>query len=219
MNCQHCCGANEIFDMERARKQLKKYIRKGPGKPTTKLLEKFDGDKITNKTLLDIGGGIGAIQWYFLKNGAGKTTDIDASRSYLTVATDYSTDKGWQHQSHFIFGDFVQMEQKIESHDFVTLDKVICCYPEYQSLLGKATRLCNETLALTFPVRNLISRSIIWMGGLYFYFKNNPFRTYIHSPEKIGEIIQSNGFEPVYLGKSFPWHVQIYRRRGPIRLK
>jgi len=96
MHSQHCCGANEIFDLNRARKELKKYITKGPRNPTTKLLQKLDPGRIKNKTLLDIGGGIGAIQWFFLGNGAKKITDIDASNAYLSVAADFSREKGWQ---------------------------------------------------------------------------------------------------------------------------
>lgn len=212
MNCQHCCGANEIFDLKRAEKEFKKYTRKGPRNPTAKLIKRFDHNSISDRTLLDIGGGIGAIQWFFLENGAKKTTDVDASSSYLKVAADYSSQNGWQNRSNFFHGDFVETNQTFESYDFVTLDKVVCCYPEYQSLLLKAASHCNDTLALTFPVRNLISRFLILLSGLYFYLKNNPFRTYIHRPSEIRELIRSCGFEPIYADVAFPWHVQIYRR-------
>jgi len=212
MNSRHCCGANEIFDLKRAEKEFKKYIRKGPRNPTAKLIKRFDRNRIIDRTLLDIGGGIGAIQWFFLENGAKKTTDVDASIAYLKVAMDYSSQNGWQNRSNFFHGDFVEVNQTFESYNFVTLDKVVCCYPEYQSLLEKAASHCDDTLALTFPVRNLISRFLILLSGLYFYFKNNPFRTYIHPPSEISKLIQSCGFEPIYTGIAFPWHVQIYRR-------
>ncbi len=212
MDIGHCCGANEIFDLKQARKQLKKYRRRGPRGSTGKLLNQIGQSSMNNKTLLDIGGGIGAIQWFFLENGGRMTTDVDASGAYLKTAKEYSVEMGWDDRCEFMMGDFVEETLVFEIHDFVTLDKVVCCYPEYRLLLEKAASHCNETLALTFPVQNLVSRFLTLLNGFYFYFKNNPFRTYIHPPSEIGKLIQSCGFERVYAGISFPWHVQIYRR-------
>jgi len=212
MNCQHCCGADQLFDLKGARKEMKKYRKKGPGKSTNKLLEKFNKTDIPGKSLLDIGGGIGAIQWYFQKHQANKTTDIDASRGYLEVASQFAKKNGWEKKSTFIFGDITNFEEKITPHDYVTLDKVICCYPDYQSLLTTATKLCKDTLGLTFPLRNPISLFIILLGRIYFYFRKIPFRTYLHSVENMSTYIRSKGFEAVYQGISFPWHVQVYKR-------
>lgn len=213
MECGHCCGAKDIFNLKRARKQMKKYQKKGPDSSTRKLLQHIGQNHLSNRTLLDIGGGIGAIQWFFLENGARKTLDIDASGSYLKIASEYSAGKGWDDRSEFIMGDFVNQTQSFERYDFVTLDKVVCCYPDYQSLLTQASGLCRDTLALTFPVRNLISRFFTFLSGIYYGFKSIPFRTYVHSPSGISQLIQSCGFKRVYDGISYPWHVQIYQRK------
>jgi len=212
MDCQHCCGADQLFDLKGARKEMKKYQKKGPGKSTNKLLEKFNKTDIPGKSLLDIGGGIGAIQWYFQEHQASKTTDIDASRGYLEVASQFAKKNGWGKKGNFIFGDITNLKEKIIPHDYVTLDKVVCCYPDYQSLLTTATELCKDTLGLTFPLRNPISRILILLSRIYFYFRKNPFRTYIHSPENMSAFIQTKGFKPVYQGISFPWHVQVYKK-------
>ena len=87
MTCKHCCGADQLFNLKGAEKELKKYRKKGPGKVTTKLIELLTGhDDLAGKTLLDIGGGIGAIQWGFLENGGKYTIDVDASNGYQHVA-------------------------------------------------------------------------------------------------------------------------------------
>lgn len=212
MNCRHCCGANDIFDLKRARKQMRRYRQNGPDRSTRKLLRYIGQTRLNNRTLLDIGGGVGAIQWFFLENGASKTLDIDASSSYLKIASQYAVEKGWDNDSEFLLGDFVNDFQSSELFDFVTLDKVVCCYPDYQLLLRGASDHCRDTLALTFPVRNLISRFLMYLSSLYYRFKKNPFRTYVHSPSGISQLIRSSGFKRVYNGISFPWHVQIYRR-------
>ena len=35
--------------------------------------------------------------------------------------------------------------------DVVTLDKVICCYPDYKSLIIEALNKCDSSIGLTFP--------------------------------------------------------------------
>jgi magnesium-protoporphyrin O-methyltransferase len=212
MPCEHCCGADQFFDLKVARKKMKYYKRKGPGKATKKLLSLFSTQQIQEKSLLDIGGGIGAIQWYFLENGAKRTTDVDASNAYISVAKAHAEEKNLLDIMEFHGGDFLDKSSEISAHDFVTLDKVVCCYPDYQHLLGMALDKCNETIALTFPLGGLLSKILELMENLYFSFKKNPFRTFIHSPRAIEGFIVSSGFEPVEKRVSFPWHVQMHRR-------
>jgi len=214
MNYNHCCGADRLFDLKGAQKEMKKFRKKGTDKSTNLLLNKLAENGIANKTLLDIGGGIGAIQWFFLRHGAAKTMDVDASTAYLRVAEDYAIENGWREKCNFESGDFSLLEKKIEDYDYVTLNKVVCCYPDYRSLLQSAIKSCKDQLALTFPIRNILSRMLVFLSGLYFRFKKNPFRTYNHSPREIELFIRSNGFEPVFKSIRFPWHVQIYMRVG-----
>lgn len=214
MHCQHCCGADKIFDLKGAVKEMKKYRKKGPGRITSKILEKLSEQDLKNKTLLDIGGGIGAICWFFLRNGGARILDVDASGAYLHEAEKFAIENGWSEKCRFIQGDLSTIKEKIAKHDFVTLDKVVCCYPDYKLLLGKATELCREELTLTFPVSNVISRLIIRLSGFYFYFRNNAFRTYIHSPVEIMKYIESKGFISVHQSVTYPWHLQVYRANG-----
>ncbi len=213
MTCKHCCGADQLFDIKGAKKELKKYKRKGPGKSTNKLIKLIFGKvDLNGKSLLDIGGGIGAIQWGFLKNGGEATMHIDASQSYLLTAEQYASEHNFADRTSFVFGDFVEKAGELASYDYITLDKVICCYPDYKSLLREATKKCHNSIAVTYPFGGFISRLIASFNKIYFYVKKNPFRTYIHSPKEIERFILTQGFEIKEKCKSFPWHVQIYRR-------
>ena len=209
---RHCCGADMVFDQKGARKEMEKYIKKGPGRITRKLLAILGEYEIRNKTLLDVGGGIGAISWFFLEKGGSRVLDVDASGGYLHQAEKYAAEKGLQDQCHFLHGNFSAMEENIGEFDFVTLDKVICCYPDYRGLLDRAIASCSEKLVLSFPVRNVVSRLFAVLSRVYFYLHKNPFRTYIHSPHGIRKYILSRGFSPVHRSITFPWHVQVYQR-------
>ena len=189
---------------------MKKFQRKGPGKSTKRLLELLFLQNVRDKTLLDIGGGIGTIQWSFIEKGGRSTLDIDASNGYLEVAKTHAQEKNFTDKTNFMHGDFVDKSSAINSYDFITLDKVLCCYPDYKALLGAVLEKSNQAIALTFPMGGLISKGIAQFMKIYMYFKKNPFRTYIHSPGEIERLIQSRGFYAAHKKISFPWHVQIY---------
>ena len=60
----NCCQQlyDSTFDRKRAESELINYRRKGPRKDTRALLEALSGLPLNGKSLLDIGGGIGAIR-------------------------------------------------------------------------------------------------------------------------------------------------------------
>ena len=210
MTCEHCCGADQLFDLETAQKEMKKYKKKGARKSTRKLLSLMSDFDQSGKTLLDIGGGIGSIQWSFFQKGGAKTTDIDSSSGYLEVAKSYAQEKGYE--VDFRMADFNDVAEDLQSHDFVALDKVVCCYPDYQLLLGNALDRTGNILALTMPLGGWISKGLAQLTKLYLIFKKNPFRTYIHDPKEVHTFMESKGFQLVKKGFSFPWLVRVYQR-------
>jgi len=211
MGCEHCCGADMLFDLKSAQKEIRSYKKRGPRKTTKKLLTLLSGYDQKGKSLLDIGGGIGAIQWEFVKNGGIKTTDVDSSSGYISVASDYA--KEIKHRdANFKMSDFNDVHKEIGKHDFVSLDKVICCYPEYINLLGNALNKTGTALALTMPLGGWISKSLNQFTKLYLMLGKNPFRSYIHSPKQVHDFIESKGFRLSEKAFSFPWLVRVYER-------
>ena len=139
-------------------------------------------------------------------------TDVDASMGYLRIAKTYALEHGWEDRCTFIHGDFAEMADDIAPHHFVTLDKVVCCYPDYQKLLTEATQRTTEILALTFPMGGPVAQFITTLSGIYLSLTRNPFRSYIHAPQSIQNFIIGKGFELLYKSRSFPWHVHVYRK-------
>ena len=213
MTCNHCCGADQLFDLKGAKKELKKYRKKGPGKTTKRLINLLFKDGVMDLTLLDIGGGIGTIQWAFLKNGGRSTVNVDASGGYISVARSYAEEQGYIKKANFVKGDFVDIAEDIPESDFLALDKVICCYPDYKSLIAESLKKCKRSIGLTYPFGGIISKIITNLSRIYFYLKKNPFRTYIHNPTEVKQFILDHGFEITEKTTSFPWHVQVYRKK------
>ncbi len=212
MTCIHCCGADKFFDLKSAQKEMKKFKRKGTRKATKKLLDLLFDKNIENKSLLDIGGGVGAIQWNFLEKGGKSTLDVDASHGYLKVAREYAKENDQEDKAKFLFGDFVDVSDEVEHHDFVTMDKVLCCYPDYKILLDNALKKCNNTIVISYPLGGLITKLVNYLPNFYMYLIRNTYRSYVHSPREIEQFIIDRGFKVVKKNISFPWHVQSYNK-------
>ena len=84
--CQQCVGIEKIFNDKSARRELKRYQKKGPDKTTQLLIDFIVGQGVAEATLLDIGGGVGAIQLELLKSGVSQVVNVDASSAYLKTA-------------------------------------------------------------------------------------------------------------------------------------
>lgn len=83
MSCNHCCGANQQFNLKSAKKDLKRYFKKEPLKPTKLLTEALKSVDLKGLSLLDIGGGIGSIPLQLIPHGLNKVTNVDASEGYI----------------------------------------------------------------------------------------------------------------------------------------
>ena len=129
--CSQCQGIESVFSKRMANGELKEYRRKGPSKTTQQLLDFIKKqDNIQGKTLLDIGGGVGAIQHKLVEAGVDRVTNVDASSAYLNTARAEATRLGYVDKASYHAGDFVDLAPTIDAADVVTLDRVLCCYPE-----------------------------------------------------------------------------------------
>ncbi len=209
---EHCCGADAFFDHKRAVTQYADYLKKGPTKVTARMIQQLENQVIKDGTLLDIGGGIGALAWWFLEKNGARTTAVEASSAYLELAEKYATEQGWEAKARFIFGDFAGMHNDVPVADFVTLDKVVCCYPEYRSILQASCQKANGYLALSYPMDGFLSRIVAFFAGLKTRLKADDFKPYIHPVVKMRQLIKEQGFERVAHDLAFPWHVETYRR-------
>src|SRR5207248_22753 len=94
MDCCQCKGIETLFDQKEAKKRLKAYRKDGAAKTTRMLIEALQAEGIKGMTLLDIGGGVGAIQHDLLRAGIERATDVDASAAYVKAAQNEAERQG-----------------------------------------------------------------------------------------------------------------------------
>ena len=209
---EHCCGADAFFDQKMAAKQYKQYLKKGATGVTAKMIQQLDSISVHGKSLIDIGGGIGALEWWFLDRQGARTIAVDASSGYLEMAEKHAIEQGWEDRTRFVFGDFAELHGQLEKADFVTLDKVVCCYPDYEHILEASCNKAGSYLSLSYPMDGLLAKLVASIGVLKARLKTRVFRPYIHPVSKIRETIVRCGFERMAYDMVFPWHVETYRR-------
>ncbi|MGJ3239818.1 MAG: class I SAM-dependent methyltransferase [Anaerolineae bacterium] len=213
MVCSHCQGAEDVFSQKYARKDLNTYREKGASQSTQLMLTTLKRLGVVDKTLLDIGGGVGAVAHELLAEGLAHALDVDASSAYINVATEEAQRRGHLDRITFQHGDFVQLAPQIDMTDIVTLDRVVCCYPDFEALIDLSSQRAREVYALVYPRDHLLSKSLIPVFNFFaFRIWGNPFRTYIHDSQAIDAIIRNNGLECLARHTTSLWQVLVYRR-------
>ena len=212
MSCPHCRGAEKIFDQGTAERDLKAYRAHGPGATTRLLIAALKAAGVADRTLLDIGGGVGAIQHELLKDGARSAIAIDASSAYLHAARQEAERQGHADRIAYQQGDFVELAPQLPQADIVTLEKVICCYPDMRALVGLSSARAGKLYGVVFP------RDTWWMrlGGRFFNLflrlQRNAFRFFVHPTAAIETVVRANGLERRYYRKTLFWQVIVYAR-------
>ena len=212
MNC--CCqGVDEVFGERTARRDLERYRRRGPSKPTRRLLDAVRREGIEDASVLDIGGGIGAIQYELLDAGAGHATSVEASAAYLRVAREESRRRGLGDRIAYEAGDFVELADGVEAADVVTLDRVICCYPDMESLVGRSAERARRVYALVYPQDRWWVAFGIRVTNLCMRVSRRAFRAYVHRTKDVDAVARAHGLAPRVARRAGPiWQVAVYVR-------
>lgn len=218
-----CCStygsvASAHFDEKIARRELASYRKKGPG-TTTRLLRDLlleTGD--VEGVLLDVGSGVGGLTFELLEQGVERAISVDASPANLAAATEEAARRGRTAAVRFVLGDFLDRATEIPAATVVTLDRVVCCYPLYQPLLEEAMRHADRYFALSYPRQIWYVHAAIAFENAMRRIRSNPFRTFVHSVERMTNVIRSADFNLVSRRQTRQWSAELYARQGNQRL-
>ena len=210
--CSHCRDAEGFFNARTARRELRRFRRRGPSRPTRRLLELLAEDGVEGATLLDVGGGIGAIQHELFARGLERAIHVDASTPYLEESRAEAERRGHASRVTYQAGDFVELASDLPDADLVTLDRVICCYPHLEALLEASTDRAVGTLGLVYPRAHLLVRVGLAAANAWLWIRRSDFRVYLHPPERVRSLVREAGFRPAGSTRTLLWWVEVYRR-------
>jgi magnesium-protoporphyrin O-methyltransferase len=212
MNCCQCQGIEELFSQQFVNKELSHYRAKGADKTTLLLTEAIKGEGVDGLTLLDIGGGVGAVQHALIEAGVQRVTSVDASSAYLEAAQEEARRRGMAERISYQHGNFADMAADISPADVVTLDRVICCYPDMEKLVGLSSARAGKIYGVVYPRDAWWVKIGLALENVYFRVRRSPFRTFSHATRSVEAIIGSNGLKRRYHRQTFVWQVAVYTR-------
>lgn len=212
MTCDQCRGIENMFGRRRAERQVARYRRRGPDKTTRMLIAALEAEGVGGLTLLDIGGGVGAIQLALLKAGATKATDVDASSAYLAMAQSEAKHEGLADRVEYHFGNFTDLAADVAPAGVVTLDRVICCYHDMRGLVGQSTAKAGKLYGLVYPRDTWWTRAFIKAGNFALRLRRDPFRVFVHPTAAVDALVRERGLVQRYHRTAGPWQVVVYAR-------
>jgi magnesium-protoporphyrin O-methyltransferase len=148
---------------------------------------------VRGSSVLDVGGGIGAIELELLQAGAAHATSVELSGAYETEAEALLAERGFAERVDRRVGDFVAESASIVAHDVVVLHRVVCCYPDVDALVGEAASHARRRLLLTYPQDRRLIRAGVRVVNVFFGLSRSEFRTYAHRAEKIVAVAAQHG--------------------------
>jgi len=213
MDCgAHCAATERVFGPKTAEADLRRYRRKGPDPSTRLLLEELRRLPLAGVSLLDVGGGIGVLGLELIAAGVHTVVQVDASPAYLAASQRQFAERGWSNRLRAVSGDFAALSEPLASAELVTLDRVVCCYPEYERLLGRASCLARDVLALSYPRDRWYVRVVILLENLWHRITRSAFRAFVHSPARMALVLERAGLQRVARRATAIWAVEVYRR-------
>jgi len=212
MPCECCKITNDQFGKDTAEADLKEFHRKGPADHTRLILAAVRSLGFKDASLLDVGGGIGAIYHELMKDTVTRATHVDASSAYLNAARTETERRGNAGRVEFVHADFTDVAETLAPADVVTLDRVVCCYPDYRALLKAAAGRSRRALALAYPRDNWLSRAVVKVMNLTLRIMRDPFRVFVHPVAAMDSLLNAEGLHRVSLSRLFVWEVALYQR-------
>ncbi|HVN52995.1 MAG TPA: class I SAM-dependent methyltransferase [Anaerolineaceae bacterium] len=211
-NCCQCQGIEELFDQRMVNSELEAYRRKGPEKTTRMLVNAIKQGGIQGASLLDIGGGIGAIQHELLAAGVETAVDVDASRAYLAAARSEAGRRGLAGRISYQHGDFVKIAVQIPSADIVTLDRVICCYDDMERLVSLSAARARRLYGVVYPRDTWWTRLGLKVLNFFFRLRGSAFRTFVHPTKAVEALVRATGLQRRYYAESSVWQIAVFAR-------
>ena len=205
-----CCepdGYDGVFSTRFARRAARRYRRRGLSRSARAIVSFLTEQGIEGATLLEIGGGVGEIQVELLRRGITHATNLEISTNYEAEAARLLEGAGLQGRVERRLLDIAQQPDDVDVADVVVMHRVVCCYPDYEKLLGAASSKAGRLLVFSHPPRNAVTRALLWWENFWRERKGDAFRSFAHQPAAMLSVLDQAGLRTTYRWRGIGWSV------------
>src|ERR1700730_5121766 len=98
MGCCSAKGCDEFFTDRVAQRDARRYRRRGLDARSSRLVDFVRSRGVRDRTVLEVGGGVGAIQLALLRAGAARAECVELSPAYEPYAAELAREAGFEQQ-------------------------------------------------------------------------------------------------------------------------
>jgi magnesium-protoporphyrin O-methyltransferase len=191
-----------MFDARMARRSLERY--RGLGALERKMVDAAGGE-LAGARVLEIGGGLGALQLELLAAGAAQGEIVELSPAWEPYARELAHEHGLDERVSFRVVDVLESSDAVDPADVVLMNRVVCCSPDGVRLTAVAADLARRTLVLSFPRERLLVRAGFSVLNGWLRIMRRSFRAYLHPRRSLIEAGEASGLQITASGRSFLW--------------
>ena len=195
-----------------ARRSLKRYRERGLDELERGMVAAGGAEGLEGARVLEIGGGIGALQIELLAAGAESGEVVELVRAWEPYARELAREKGLEERVAFRIADVIEEPGGVDAADVVVLNRVVCCSPDGVRLTGVAAGLARRRLVLSFPRDRLLVRFGLSLvnGGMRLLGRS--YRTFVHPRTALVAAAEGEGLTLAEADRGFLWEFVALRR-------
>lgn len=210
-----CCsprGYRWVFSEQMAARDARRYRRKGLDGTSQRIVDLVKAQGVEGRTVLEVGGGVGAIQIELLKAGAARAISVELTPTYEGVAGELLKEAGLTDRVERKVMDFAESGGEVPDADVVIMNRVVCCYPDMPQLAGAAADHARQLLVISYPKFAWWTRLGLGAANLMLWATRREFHIFVHRPEDIVATSKRHGLKPTLDARGFLWTVSALRR-------
>jgi len=213
-----CCRAGvcrEIFNDKFARRTLRRYRKRGLDPIERGMVESVAVAERNGGRVLEIGGGIGAIQAELIVAGADRGEVVELLSAYEPYAREVARDNHIEDRTTFRVADLLEEPNAVAPADVVVLNRVVCCTSDGVRLTALASRLANSVVLLSYPRDRFVVRAVMKLMNATMRVLGRSFRVFLHPTNALFAAARDEGFQTAETGRTFVWEYTTLRRGVP----
>lgn len=211
-----CCRAapcEELFDSRVARHDLDAYLRHGLGRLERRMMEALNATvAVEGARVLEIGGGVGAIQAELLGAGAASGEVVELVPAYRPYARRLAEERGVAERSAWRVHDLLAEPDAVEPADVIVMNRVVCCSADGPDLAAAAAALTRGALVLSFPRPTFLLRFAAAAQRAVFRLVGRSFRAFVWPEELLEAAVRRGGLGVVSRGGGLVWRFLVAAR-------
>lgn len=210
-----CCsrqGYDEFFTEKLARRDARAYRRRGLDQNARRIVAFAARRHLDGATVLDVGGGNGALGLELLKAGATRAVTVELSSAYDETAAQLAREAGYEERVERRVVDFADAADTLPDTDVVVMHRVVCCYPEGEALVAAAAESTRRLFAFSFPRRTWWTRLGARLANAFFRLRRMEYRSFIHRPAGLVASAERSGLRLAYEHEGTLWRIVGFER-------